>query len=239
MSAGCPGADAGRRRAPAPAPRRQSAASNKVRPVERAWRSGQHVAGAGAKAAGHIPAPRARLPDRSGCSNRYRARTRRLRSESRARETRRRPDWLRSPGTVRRPRRCCARPQGLGLRSCAWRAPGTSAHRRPHDRAAIRPAAAPDQAMQSSTSLVCSAAWMWTGPPFASGTMAASSSAVTARSECGATPNVRIGNVAMARRHSLPSDSRNASTAVHEAALARHGRRAAEIAMGIEHRQQA
>ncbi len=48
--------------------------------------------------------------------------------------------------------------------------------------------------MHSSTSLVCSAAWICTGPPSASGTMAASSSGVTARRLCGATPTLAPGN---------------------------------------------
>ena len=53
----------------------------------------------------------------------------------------------------------------------------------------------PDQARQSSTSFICSAAWMCTGPPSASGMIAASSSGVTARRLCGAMPTLAPGKL--------------------------------------------
>ena len=95
----------------------------------------------------------------------------------------------------------------------------------------------PDQAMHSSTSLVCSAAWIWTGPPSASGAIAASSSGVTARRLCGAIPilapgNSRIGDFCGGDQFGELVDRAD------EPALAGMRRGAAKGAVRIETRQQ-
>ena len=135
-------------------------------------------------------------------------------------------------GAARREPRCLVAP------SCASHGRCTSGHRDAHDRAAIRPAARRTQATQSATSRTCSAAWMWIGAPAAtSATTAASSSGVTARRLCGATPSVYAAAPSASRARAATRRA-NESSDVDEAALRRGGRRAAESAVRVEHRQQ-
>ena len=94
---------------------------------------------------------------------------------------------------------------------------------------------APDQARQSSTSLTCSAAWMWIGPPAASAMTSASSAGVTARRVCGATPIVALGPPATP---AVVDEPREAVEIVDEPPLLRPRRRAAEIRVRVEDRQQ-
>ena len=78
---------------------------------------------------------------------------------------------------------------------------------------------------------------MWIGASAeTSATTAASSSGVTARRLCGATPSVTP--CALASRASDATRRANESMDVHEAALRRGGRRSPESAVRVEHRQQ-
>ena len=136
--------------------------------------------------------------------------------------------------------RAAARPAlGLRLASCGWRGSGTSGRstarvvEQPFARAARR-----DQARQSSTSLTCSATWMWIGPsPASAARPPQARPGVTARRLCGATPTTAPCKPATACAAAV-QQPREAVEVVDEAALARRRRRAAEAAMGVEHRQQ-
>ena len=100
---------------------------------------------------------------------------------------------------------------------------------------------APSDAMQSSTSFCCSAAWMCTGIAASrssrSSSRRCSSSGATARSECGATPRRCIGLLAK-RRADRVEHPRELLGVGDETALAGGRREPAEIAVGIENRQQ-
>ena len=115
-------------------------------------------------AAASIRACAAPPPRRSGCWNRCRRRSgRRAREKLRAVE-----DAVAERGLGERAqagdRARRRKPARLVLRSCASRGSGTSAHRRPALSSSHATGVAFSAAMQSATSLVCSAAWMWIGP---------------------------------------------------------------------------
>ncbi len=121
--------------------------------------------------------------------------------------------------------------------SCASRGSGTSARRPARDRAATRPAARRTRRGSPRPPSPARRHGCGSARQPASATTPASSSGVTARRLCGATPTSASGRPATAAR--LASSSRAiAIEIVDEAALARRRRRAAEAGVGVEHRQQ-
>ncbi len=91
--------------------------------------------------------------------------------------------------------------------------------------------------MLSSTSLVCSPAWIWIGPSGAARHTTRSVSGVTARNECGAMPTRPAGRGAtMARVRS--TSRRNRSGSLRNRRWPGAGRGRAETAIGVERGQQ-
>ena len=84
----------------------------------------------------------------------------------------------------------------------------------------------PDQARQSSTSLVCSAMWMWIGPPSARGRIACELRGCDGAQAVRCDADHRVRQVAIAPRASL-EQPRVSVDGRHETALARAGRGAA------------
>ena len=143
------------------------------------------VPGAGRIRASAIPPPAT-----PKCASPNRCPTRRRHPGRPPAGTGRRRDWPRWSDTGRPPRRC-APVARFRPRSGGWRAPGTSARRPPRDRNSHSTGRASRRARQSCTSPICSAMWIWIGPPCDQSSGAApraSPARGTARSECSATP---------------------------------------------------
>ena len=116
-----------------------------------------------ASGAVHIPVAAIRLRHRSGYWNRCRCRIGRRLRDSLA------PSKMPSPSDAsvsgQRPATAPeAASAGFPARWCGWHGSGTSAHRPRHGRCSHSTGRRPSAAMHSSTSWVCSAAWIWIGP---------------------------------------------------------------------------
>ena len=123
----------------------------------------------------------------------------------------------------------------LAAHPCASRGRGTSARSTAAWSRSQRTGRAPDQARQSSTSFVCSATWMWIGPPAASATTSASS-----LRRHGAQTVRRDADVARRPRcaPAVVDETREGVEIGDEPPLLRPRRRAAEGRVRVEHRQQ-
>ena len=154
------------------------------------------------------------------------------------RETCRRRDRPRSSARARRPRRSRRAPRVSRSVMCV----ACTTHQRASTRACVeqpfdRARAAPRE--HSSTSRVCSAAWMWIGAPRRRQAHdLPPAPPASPRAGCAARRRARSHVAARASRASVVDELRERVGRVHEAPLSRRRRRAAESGVRVEHRQQ-